>query len=156
MKQKHKYIHYTHTCIYISKNTRKRTDKQANIHDKKANSLGWILFNLGDLAQLICSIGRKQWTQAIFGYNKFLKKSSCANIDLWLNRHEIEIGLTFFDNHGRTSPKNVCIGLDIELYLAIQLFRCKYVTTKLSRVELRHTDGRDQYTFRLGHVSREM
>jgi len=25
-----------------------------------------------------------------------------------------------------------CIGLDIELYLAIQLFRCKYVTIKLS------------------------
>jgi len=24
-----------------------------------------------------------------------------------------------------------CIGLDIELYLAIQLFSCKYVTTKL-------------------------
>jgi len=28
MKQKHKYVHYTHT--HISKNTRKHTDKQAN------------------------------------------------------------------------------------------------------------------------------
>jgi len=25
-----------------------------------------------------------------------------------------------------------CVGLDIELYLAIQLFSCKYVTVKLS------------------------
>jgi len=43
MKQKHKYIHYTYT--HISKNTRKHTDKQANIHDKKANSLGYVKQN---------------------------------------------------------------------------------------------------------------
>ena len=100
----HTHTHtHTHTQAKIHANT--QTSKQT-IHDKKANSLGWILFHLGDLAQLICSISRKQWTQAIFGCNKFLKKSSCANIDLWFNRYEIKIGLTFFNNHGRTSPKN--------------------------------------------------
>jgi len=31
---------------------------------------------------------------------------------------------------------STCIGLDIELYLAIQLFSCKYVTIKLSWVKL--------------------
>jgi len=37
-----------------------------------------------------------------------------------------------------------CIGLHIELYLAIQLFSCKYVTIKLSWVEYRNADSKQE------------
>jgi len=75
MEQKYKYKHHsTHT----QSNT--QTNNQTT-HIRKANSLSCVLI-YRNLAQLICSISCKQWTQIIFRYNKFLQKSSCENINL--------------------------------------------------------------------------
>jgi len=89
MKQKHKYIHYSTHVSKIHSNT--ETSNQT-IPGRKANSLSWILI-YSDLAQLICSISRKQWAQTIFRYNKFLKKSSCdwIGIKLKLDWHSLKI-----------------------------------------------------------------
>jgi len=95
---------WIHTPQHTQKKHSNRQTNNQSIYDRKAKSLGWVIIMWS--GSLICSISYKQWTQTICRYNKiFAEIYSGTNIDLSLNRHEIKIRLTFFDNRGRRSPK---------------------------------------------------
>ena len=90
-----------------NKYTTAHTSKQQSNTQKSRQTIyrkdyqPWLSISLWcELTQLISSISCKQRAQTIFRCCKFLQKSHCTSIDLWLNRRKIKIDLTLDNGNG--------------------------------------------------------